>query len=79
MIIKQKRRGADGNEYISVHLEGVLNGHDVMMTIESFFCSRTISKRGYFDAGSDYNPEGWEFHRKLKDLEWIAAREVVAS
>lgn len=53
-------------------LVGILNNHDVTMHDNcGFFTSRAIEDRGYYDPGSDYNPSGYTFHRRVKDIDWI--------
>lgn len=58
--------------YESVELIGELNGHDVHMHSDesSFYTTRRISDRGYNDPGSDYNPSGYTFCNRIKDLDW---------
>lgn len=59
-------------------LVGELNGHDVHMIIsnysdgQDFFTVRAITKRGEYDPGSDYNPGGYTFCNRIKDLNWAA-------
>lgn len=61
------------NEYYE--LVGTLNGWDIKMRpngneeTNTYFTMRRITDRGYFDQGSDYNPSGWTFCYKVKDLE----------
>ncbi len=35
-----------------------------------YFTVRHISKRDYYDQGSDYNPGGYDFIHKIKSLNW---------
>jgi hypothetical protein len=65
-----------GRDWPHWELSGTLNGHDVSMTGSNgtdscgFYTTRAIAKRGHYDMGSDYNPGGWTFCNRLKDLEW---------
>lgn len=53
-------------------LEGILNGYDIAMHTEEtdFYTVRSISKRGTYDMGSDYNSGDYTFCNKLKELSW---------
>ncbi len=63
-------------------LSGTLGGYDVHMYLSnggqpanggnSYFTVRPISKRGEHNPFSDYNPGGWTFCNRLRDLEWAA-------
>lgn len=59
-------------------VSGQLVGYDIRMVLQdggaSFFTSRAQSKRGQYDPGSDYNPGGYSYHRRLRDLEWLVER-----
>lgn len=61
--------------FIRVHTTGTLNGYDIEMIGDDagFFTARHISKKDFYDAGSDYNPGGYQFLDKVKDLDWIAS------
>ena len=53
-------------------LSGILNDHDIEFTEgDTFYTSRSITKRDYYDAGSDYNPSGYTFHNRVKELEYV--------
>lgn len=59
---------------------GELNGHDVHMFLcnggqpdkggNSYYTTRAIANRGYFDPSSDYNSGNWTFCNRLSDLDW---------
>ena len=51
---------------------GELNGYDIEMlgNDSRFYTIRRINKRGYYDLGSDYNPGGYTFCNRIKDLGW---------
>jgi hypothetical protein len=63
-------------------LSGTLNGYDVHMFLcnsgtpdsggNSYFTVRPSSKRGEYNPSSDYNPGGWTFCNRLRDLDWAA-------
>jgi hypothetical protein len=59
----------------NAHLSGELNGYDVNMWFSDYgresdwFTVRLISRRGEYDMGADYNPGGFTFLRRIKDLE----------
>jgi hypothetical protein len=63
-------------------LSGELRGYDVHMFIanrgtpetggNSYFTVRPIAQRGHNDPFSDYNPGGWTFCNRLRDLDWAA-------
>jgi len=69
-ITREKKTGING-DYIDVKLSGTLGNYDIEFNGEEcrYFTSRKISDRGHFDAGSDYNPFGYSFHYRLKNLE----------
>lgn len=69
-ITREKKEGING-EYVKTELEGTLGNYDIEFTGEEcrFFTARKISDRGHFDAGSDYNPSGYIFFYKLKNLD----------
>lgn len=49
---------------------GELNKYDIEMDDNAgYFTARRITDRNHFDAGSDYNPGGYMFLRKLYQLE----------
>ena len=52
-------------------LIAVVNGYDVeyMGNNCDFYTVRSVNKRGYYDAGSDYNPCGYSYYTRIKDLE----------
>lgn len=62
----------------STELNGTLSGYDIHMYGEEcgFFTARRISQRGYDDPGSDYNPGGYEFNDRIKDLERYTRRDT---
>jgi hypothetical protein len=52
-------------------LEAICNGYDVNQCGSSSFVTlRKISDRGTYDQGSDYNPGGYMFLNKLKQIEY---------
>lgn len=57
-----------------------INAYDVAAHVQDdeihFFTTRKTSKRGEYDAGSDYNPGGYIFHTKLKDLRYWTTDRV---
>lgn len=65
---------------IDYELSGTLGSYDVHMYLSNsgdpqtggsnYFTVRSISKRGTYDIGSDYNPGQWTFCNRLKDLDW---------
>lgn len=76
-------RCADGSKHKgreSYELSGVLGSYDVHMFLSnlgtpdkggnSCFTVRSISRRGEYDQSSDYNPSGWTFCNRLRDLDW---------
>lgn len=67
---------ATGNDY-KHKLIGELNGYDIEMDgnglngeESSYFVIRPISKRGEYDPSSDYNPSGYTFCNRIKELDW---------
>lgn len=51
-------------------VQGVVNGWDVVCNDDDrYFLTRRITNRDHYDAGSDYNPEGWSFGYKVKYLQ----------
>ena len=57
------------------NVEGILNGHDIHMSGNNgydigFYTVRAISKRGTYDAGSDYNSGDYTFCEKINQLAW---------
>jgi hypothetical protein len=60
-------------------LTGELNGYDVEMQGSkyedgaNFYTVRKISKRGTYDAGSDYNTGDYIFLEKINQLEWATS------
>lgn len=48
-------------------LFAMCKGYDIEFT-DNILTMRKTSKRQYFDAGSDYNPGGFMFLRRIKDL-----------
>jgi hypothetical protein len=71
--LKHDERGRTG-------VVGTLNGYDIEMMCgsEDFYTIRKIDKRDYFDAGSDYNPGGYTFCHRIKDLSWTQRVGVAA-
>lgn len=69
-IVESKSTGFGGKMYVTHHVEGILNGYDIHMhgLESSFFTTRAIKDRNYYDPGSDYNSGGYQFARKLKYL-----------
>ena len=70
-----------GRDYYT--LEGELNGYDIEMFCNGyddtdFFTVRSIGKRGFHDQGSDYNPGGFLFCHKIKDLAWACKLELAS-
>lgn len=63
-----------GTEFSRTKLVGRLGDYDVDMIGEesNFYTIRHISKRGAYDAESDYNSGEYKFRHKLKELEEIA-------
>lgn len=74
---------ATGDDHTPVRdweVTGTLRNYDVHMYLSnggqpedggsSYFTVRAISKRGQYDMGADYNPGGWTFCDRLKDLDW---------
>mgnify|MGYP001602237600 CR=1 FL=1 len=51
-------------------VEGTLNGYDIEWSSGNSRCFtvRRISQRGEYDPGSDYNPGGYAFYDRIKDL-----------
>lgn len=56
-----------------IELVGELAGYDLHMHGDhsDFYTGRRQSKRGEYDPGSDYNPGGYTFLNRLKDLDWL--------
>lgn len=75
----ERFRGINGPS-VGWELSGELNGHDVHMYLcnggtpesggNSYFTTRAISQRGYYDPSSDYNPTGQTFCNTIKSLDW---------
>lgn len=61
-------------------LTGTLGNYDVHMFLcnggnpasggNSYFTVRPMAARGQYDPFSDYNPGGWTFCDRIKDLAW---------
>lgn len=56
-------------------LSGSLGNSDVHMFLgddggSSYFTVREVSRRGEHDPFSDYNPGGYTFCNRLRDLDW---------
>ncbi|QOH56222.1 hypothetical protein [Rhodococcus rhodochrous] len=73
-LISEKRTDYDGRPWTKHEVVGELNGFDIHMDdLESdYFTVRHESKRDHFDPGSDYNPGGFRFCYRLRDLEQFA-------
>lgn len=61
----------------SMYLEGILNGYDIHMSTNSdgtqdYYTVRAIHNRDEYDMGADYNPGGFIFCRRVKDLDAVA-------
>lgn len=59
-------------------VQGTLNGYDIDSSPSvgdeiDFYTTRSQRQRGEYDAGSDYNPGGFQTSRKIKDLEAVAS------
>ena len=69
-IIREAKEGING-KYVDVKLDATLGNYDVEFNGEEcrYFTARRISDRGHYDAGSDYNPFGFTFYYKIKNLE----------
>lgn len=76
-IVLIDKKGFDGTPWVSTEVVGTLNGYDVhMYGIESdYYTVRAISKRGTYDAGSDYNTGDWTFCSRIKSLSWACDLE----
>lgn len=48
-------------------LVAMCRGYDIEFT-QGILTMRRVDKRKYFDAGSDYNPGGYIFLRRVKDI-----------
>lgn len=59
-----------------VCLNGELSNNDVHMYPRNgkpendYYTVRPITRRGAHDPFSDYNPGGWTFCNRLRDLDW---------
>jgi len=52
------------------YLFAVGYGYDIEVVGGHILTIRKTSKRGEYDAGSDYNPGGYIFLRRIKDLNY---------
>ena len=61
------KKGYDGTPWTKTYLKGTLNGYEIEFSEGSnYFTSRKIGT--VEDMGSDYNPGGWRFDERVKDL-----------